>query len=63
MSPHILIDEALDSLWHPDSPAGNSAVVQRMINKMMTDELITIEEFNHYCRRLLRQCRQCKEAA
>lgn len=63
MSPHILIDEALYSLEHPDSPSGNSVLVQQMITKMMTDELITIDEFNHYCRRLLRHCQQHKEAA
>lgn len=63
MSPHILIDEALYSLEHPDSPQGNSILVQRMITKMMTDELITIEEFNHYCQRLLRHCQRHKEAA
>lgn len=63
MSPHILIDEALYSLEHPDSPSGNSILVQRLITRMMTDGLITIEEFNHYCQRLLRRCRQCKEAA
>lgn len=63
MSPHILIDEALDSLEHPDSHPSNSVVVQRLITKMMTDDLITIEEFNHYSRRLLRFCQQRKEAA
>ncbi|NWC20383.1 hypothetical protein HX787_07920 [Pseudomonas tolaasii] len=63
MSPYILIDEALDSLSHPDSPAGNSILVQRIITKMMSDELITVEEFNHYCQRLLKITRQRKEAA
>lgn len=52
MSPHILIDEALESLEHPDSEPGAQAVVQKMINNMMTDELIGIDEFNHYCQRL-----------
>ncbi|MCE0464863.1 hypothetical protein [Pseudomonas uvaldensis] len=52
MSPHILIDQALESLEHPDSEPGAQAVVQNMINNMMTGELISIDEFNHYCQRL-----------
>ena len=63
MSPHILIDEALDSLSHPDSPPGNSILVQQIITNLMTDQLITLEEFSHYCQRLLKHCRQCKEFA
>ncbi|MNR30235.1 hypothetical protein D3C85_1476800 [compost metagenome] len=63
MSPHILIDEALDSLSHPDSPPGNSILVQQIITSLMTDQLITIEEFSHYCQRLLKHCRQSKEFA
>ena len=63
MSPHILIDEALDSLGHPDSPPGNSILVQQIITNLMTDQLITIEEFSHYCQRLLKHCRQRKEFA
>lgn len=52
MSPHILIDQALESLEHPDSEPGAHTVVQNMINNMMTGELISIDEFNHYCQRL-----------
>ncbi|MBV4518497.1 hypothetical protein KVG88_00345 [Pseudomonas sp. SWRI74] len=63
MSPHILIDEALDSLTHPDSPPGNSILVQQIITNLMTDQLITLEEFSHYCQRLLKHCRQSKEFA
>ncbi|WP_223535350.1 hypothetical protein [Pseudomonas sp. GL-B-16] len=63
MSPHILIDEALDSLAHPDSPPGYSILVQQTITNLMTDQLITLEEFSHYCQRLLKQCRQRKEFA
>ncbi|KFE47970.1 hypothetical protein [Pseudomonas congelans] len=63
MSPHILIDEALETLKHPSSTRGEVVLVQRMITKMMTDELITVEEFSHYCNRLLRHCQQRKEAA
>ncbi|WP_017736471.1 hypothetical protein [Pseudomonas sp. CBZ-4] len=63
MSPHILIVEALDSLSHPDSPPGNSILVQQIITNLMTDQLITLEEFSHYCQRLLKHCRQRKEFA
>ncbi|WP_460156259.1 hypothetical protein [Pseudomonas sp. S2_H10] len=63
MSPHILIDEALDSLAHPDNPPGNSILVQQIITNLMTDQLITLEEFSHYCQRLLKHCRQRKEFA
>ena len=63
MSPHILIDEALDSLSHPDSPPGNSILVQQIITNLMTDQLITLEEFSHYCQRLLKHCRQRKDFA
>jgi len=52
VSPHILIDEALESLEHPDSEPDAWVVVQSMINNMMTGELISIDEFNHYCGRL-----------
>jgi hypothetical protein len=61
MSPHILIDEALDALAHPASEPGSQAVVQRMIINMLKGSVITIEEFNHYCARLNKVSR--KEAA
>ena len=63
MSPHILIDEALECLEHPASEPGAQVVVQRMITNMLTGSVITIEEFNHYCRRLLKVTWQRKEAA
>ena len=63
MSPHILIDEALESLEHPDSPDGAQKVVLHMITKMMEGSAITVEEFNHYCKRLLKITRQRKEAS
>ncbi len=63
MSPHILIDEALEALDHPDSPPGNSILVQQIITNMMRDEVITLEEFSHYCKRLLKHCQRRKEAA
>lgn len=63
MSPHILIDEALEALEHPSSEPGAQTVVARMITSMLTGEAITVEEFNHYCQRLLKITRQRKEAA
>ena len=63
MSPHILIDEALEALEHPASEPGAQSVVVRMITNMLTGNAITIEEFNHYCQRLLKITRQRKEAA
>ncbi|ROO33416.1 hypothetical protein [Pseudomonas sp. 7SR1] len=62
MSPHILIDQALESLEHPDSEPGAQAVVQNMINNMMTGELISIDEFNHYCQRLNKIVARRKES-
>ncbi|MDO9345073.1 MAG: hypothetical protein Q7T99_16475 [Pseudomonas sp.] len=67
MSPHILIDEALEALEHPASEPGAQRVVLNMITNMITNMLtgnaITNEEFAHYCRRLLKITRQRKEAA
>ena len=63
MSPHILIDEALEALEHPASEPGAQRVVLNMITNMLTGDAITVEEFNHYCQRLLKITRQRKEAA
>ena len=63
MSPHILIDEALEALQHPASEPATQVIVQRMITSMLTGNVITTEEFNHYCQRLLKITRQRKEAA
>lgn len=63
MSPHILIDEALEALEHPASEPGAQRVVLNMITNMLTGSVITIEEFNHYCKRLLKIFQQRKEAA
>ena len=63
MSPHILIDEALEALEHPASEPGAQRVVLNMITNMLTGNVITTEEFNHYCQRLLKVTRQRKEAA
>jgi len=53
MSPHILIDEALEGLGDTDSPQGNDILVQGLINRFFTDGAITSEEFSHYCKRLM----------
>ncbi|MEX5591913.1 hypothetical protein [Pseudomonas orientalis] len=63
MSPHILIDEALEALEHPSSEPGAQAIVARMITNMLTGDAITVDEFNHYCQRLLKIARLRKEAA
>jgi hypothetical protein len=63
MSPHILIDEALESLEHPDSPPGAGKVVLHMITKMMEGNAITVEEFNHYCKRLNKIVDRRKESS
>lgn len=63
MSPHILIDEALEALEHPASEPGAQRIVLNMITNMLTGSVITIEEFNHYCQRLLKITRQRKEGA
>ncbi len=34
-----------------------------MITNMLTGDAITVEEFNHYCQRLLKITRHRKEAA
>lgn len=63
MSPHILIDEALESLEHPDSPPGAGKVVLHMITKMMEGSAITVVEFNHYCKRLNKIVARRKESS
>lgn len=63
MSPHILIDEALESLHHPAAMPGEFILVQRIINKMMADTLITLEEFSHYSQRLTNIQRGARRAA
>jgi len=52
VSPYILIDKELEALADPATPVSCAALVQRQLNTMMTDDLITIPEFNHYCERL-----------
>lgn len=52
MSPHVLIGEELETLREPATPISWSVMIQKTLTEMMTDERITIEEFNHYCGRL-----------
>ncbi|WP_442108725.1 hypothetical protein [Pseudomonas sp. NUPR-001] len=52
MSPHVLLDNELDAMAHPSTDLSWSVMVQKLITEMLTDERITIEEFNHYCGRL-----------
>ena len=54
MSPHILIDEALDGLDSPNSPALNEVLAEGLIVRLFTAGEITAEEFNHYCKRRLK---------
>lgn len=52
MSPYILIDKELEALADPATPVGCAGLIQRQLNAMMTDDLITTSEFTHYCERL-----------
>lgn len=37
---------------HPETPLSWQAMVLKLLTKMLDDQRITIEEFNHYCGRL-----------
>lgn len=63
MSPHILIDQALDGASDPSSQADIDVLVQSLITRLYTDGAITTDEFNHYCKRLMEACQRRKEAA
>ncbi|AJO81783.1 hypothetical protein [Pseudomonas sp. MRSN 12121] len=63
MSPHILIDQALDGVADPKSQSDIDILVQGLITRLFTDGAITIDEFNHYCERLRNTCQRRKEAA
>ena len=52
MSVHILIDEDLDELARPACPDKYEILVLRNITAFYTAEKITLEEFDHYCKRL-----------
>lgn len=54
MSPHILIDTALEGMNDPDCPPMNEVNVMRIITNLHRDEAITNEELAHYCDRLYR---------
>jgi hypothetical protein len=63
MSPHVLIGEELETLEDPATPVSWSLMIQKTISEMMADERITIEEFNHYCRRLNKIVARRKESS
>ena len=52
MSPYILIDKELEAFADPATPFGFAGLLRRQLITMMTDDLITIPEFNPYCERL-----------
>jgi hypothetical protein len=54
MSPHILIDVALEGMNDPDCPPLNEVNVMRMITNLHRDGAITNDELAHYCDRLYR---------
>ncbi|WP_312819167.1 hypothetical protein [Pseudomonas sp.] len=51
-SPHVLIDNELDAMADPATPLSWQSMVLKLLTEMLADQRITIEEFNHYCRRL-----------
>ncbi|UWF46913.1 hypothetical protein NYP20_16310 [Pseudomonas sp. N3-W] len=63
MSPHILIDQALDGVAWPSGAEDISLLVQELITRLFNDGAITIDEFNHYCKRLRDTCQRRKEAS
>lgn len=52
MSPHIHLDEDLETIESPTCPALYEVIVMRNITRFMEQDLITQEEFTHYCKRL-----------
>ncbi|WEA18661.1 hypothetical protein [Pseudomonas juntendi] len=62
-SPHVLIDEELEVMAHPETPLTWQAMVLKLLTKMLDDQRLTIEEFNHYCGRLNKIVDGRKEAA
>ncbi|WP_085646754.1 MULTISPECIES: hypothetical protein [unclassified Pseudomonas] len=63
MSPHILIDKALDGVNASFAHEETGLLVQQLITRLFTDGAITIDEFNHYCKRLRDVCQQRKGTA
>lgn len=62
MSPHILIDQALDGVDDPSSQSDIEVLVRALITRLFLDDAITRDEFNHYCKRLMTACQRRKEA-
>lgn len=52
MNPHILIDSYLDELNSASCPPLYETLVLRNITRFYTDGAISLEEFDHYCKRL-----------
>ena len=52
ISAHILIDQDLDALNHAGCPLMYETLVLRNITRFYTDSAISLEEFDHYCKRL-----------
>lgn len=63
MSPHILIDKALDGVNASFAHEETGLLVQQLITSLFTGGAITLDEFNHYCERLRNTCRRPREAA
>ncbi|MDH0749490.1 hypothetical protein N5D61_24505 [Pseudomonas sp. GD03842] len=64
MSPHILIDNALEGMSEPDCPPLTEVNVMRIITTLHRDNAITNEELAHYCERLYRAVeRRARRAA
>lgn len=62
-SPHVLIDNELDAMADPAISPSWQVMVLKLLTEMLTDQRLTIEEFNHYCGRLNRIVDGRKEAA
>lgn len=62
-SPHILIDQYLDTVESPSCPELYEVIAVRNITRLRDEGRITLEEFTHYSARLRRICEQRKEAA
>lgn len=52
VSAHILIDQDIDELNHAGCPDRYETLVLHNITKFYTDGALTLEEFDHYCKRL-----------
>ncbi|WP_025129956.1 hypothetical protein [Pseudomonas sp. PH1b] len=62
MSPHILIDQALEGVADPNSQSDIDVLVRGLITRLFTDGAISTDEFTHYCKRLMDACHRRKEA-